>query len=127
MQGLLIRSRANLIENSEKPSKFFCSLESHNYSSKIIHKLENDSGDIISNQNQILEEVKNYYKALYTSRDDNLDKIDLDTYTENIPKLTDQKAAKLDGLISLSDASETLQKMANNKSPGTSGFSADFF
>ena len=39
MQGYLVRSRANIIENGEKPSQYFCNLESHNYSSKIINVL----------------------------------------------------------------------------------------
>ena len=30
MQGFLVRSRANIIENEEKPSQYFCSLASHN-------------------------------------------------------------------------------------------------
>ena len=31
LQGFLVRSRANIIENGEKPSQYFCSLESNNY------------------------------------------------------------------------------------------------
>lgn len=127
MQGHLIRSRANLMENSEKPSKFFCSLESHNYSSKIIHKLENEHGELINDQNQILLEVRNYYSALYMSQKEGLDNTDLNSYVNSIPKLSEQESTKLEGLINLSEASETLYKMANNKSPGSSGFNAEFF
>ena len=38
MQGVLVRARAN--EEDEKPTNFFCNLEKHNYTSKIIPKLE---------------------------------------------------------------------------------------
>ena len=44
MQGYLVRSRANIIENGEKPSQYFCNLESHNYSSKIINVIEQENG-----------------------------------------------------------------------------------
>ena len=37
MQGHLVRSRATIIENDEKPTNYFCNLESLHYTSKIIH------------------------------------------------------------------------------------------
>ena len=40
MHGHLIRSRAKIIEEDEKPTKYFCNLETHNYSNKIIPKIE---------------------------------------------------------------------------------------
>ena len=40
IQGHLIRSRAKIIEEDEKPTKYFCNLETHNYSNKIIPKIE---------------------------------------------------------------------------------------
>lgn len=45
----------------------------------------------------------------------------------DIPKLEEQEASKLEGFITLEEAGQTLKHMKNNKSPGTSGFSADFF
>ena len=44
-----------------------------------------------------------------------------------LPKLTNVQSEKLEGLLSLAEISETLLKMKNDKSPGLSGFSADFF
>ena len=52
MQGYLVRSRANIIENGEKPSQYFCNLESHNYSSKIINVIEQENGEHITNQKE---------------------------------------------------------------------------
>ena len=48
MQGFLVRSRANIIENGEKPSQYFCSLESNNYTSKIINVIEKENGEMIT-------------------------------------------------------------------------------
>ena len=72
MQGFLVRSRANIIENGEKPSQYFCSLESHNYTSKIIHVIETERGQTIINQKEILKETSNYYETLYSSKENNL-------------------------------------------------------
>ena len=45
----------------------------------------------------------------------------------NMPKQNEQEATELEGEISLKEASLTLKNMKNNKSPGTSGFTVDFY
>jgi hypothetical protein len=35
LQGIYVRSRARWVEEGEKPSRYFCALESRNYSNKI--------------------------------------------------------------------------------------------
>ena len=35
MQGFLVRARAKIIEDDEKPTNFFCNLEKHNYTSNL--------------------------------------------------------------------------------------------
>ena len=128
MQGYLVRSRANIIENGEKPSQYFCNLESHNYSSKIINVIEQENGEHI-NQKEILHETSKYYENLYSCRENTLNDIDLNIYMQNInmPKLTEEEAEKQEGMVTHKEASLTLKNMKNNKSPGTSGFSVDFF
>ena len=43
------------------------------------------------------------------------------------PKLSEDEANSLEGKITLKEAGETLYKMNNNKSPGSSGFTVEFF
>ena len=38
-----------------KPSKYFCNLETYNFSNKIIPKIEKENGDIIEEQDLILK------------------------------------------------------------------------
>ena len=63
MQGILIRSRAHIIENGEKPTKFFCNLETNNYTSKTINVLEQENGVLITNQENFLKETAKYYES----------------------------------------------------------------
>ena len=52
VKGAVIRSgAANLLER-EKPTKYFCSLETHNYLSKIIPRLETTEARILTDQNE---------------------------------------------------------------------------
>jgi hypothetical protein len=50
MKGKLVRSRAQWVDEGEKPTKYFCGLESKNYTSKIIPKVEKDNGEIVTDQ-----------------------------------------------------------------------------
>ena len=128
MDGHFIRSRAKFIEEGEKPSKFFCSLEKHNFTSKIIPKLEMPDGNIISNQHDILNQTKLFYENLYANKDDSLKDVDLNIELSNIdiPKLTDTESMALEGLLTYDQASSSLLNMKNNRSPGSDGFGADF-
>ena len=42
-------------------------------------------------------------------------------------RLTDEEAEGLEGLLSFSEAGVTLYKMQNNKSPGSTGYTTEFF
>ena len=50
--GMIIRSKVQWLEEGEKPTTFFASLEKKNYTTKRITKL-NIRGNIIQNQNSI--------------------------------------------------------------------------
>lgn len=54
LQGHIIRSRAKWVEEGEKPSKYFCSLESRNFLNKTIKKVETHNNNIIYDQCDIL-------------------------------------------------------------------------
>ena len=71
----MIRSKAKDIDQGEKPTKYFCNLEKHNFISKTMTQLQKDDGTIISEQQEILKEAENFYKTLYQSRDSDLDEI----------------------------------------------------
>jgi hypothetical protein len=59
------------IEEGEKPTKYFCGLESKNFTSKIIPKIERDDGKTITKQFDILKETKVFYEELYKFREGN--------------------------------------------------------
>ena len=124
----MIRSRSVWIENGEKASKFFCNLEKYNYSSKTIPFIETEDGNYIYNQDDILKETSSFYKTLYSQinvpNSYNINE-DLDKY--NIPKLSQVQSSALEGLLSYEEVSNTLKNMKNDKSPGSDGFTANFF
>lgn len=129
MQGILIRSRAQVVEDNEKPTNFFCNLEKHNFASKIIPKIEKEDGTIIKDQYEILNEVKLFYENLYSDKDIDLTDINLNHLLSECKtkKLIQEEADKLEGVITYEEATFTLKSMSNNRSPGSDGFGAEFF
>ena len=108
----MIRSRAEYIDKGERPTKYFCGLEKHNYVSKSMQQLEKDNGTTIRDQKAILKETELYYKQLYVSRDTELEIIDLENFIgHNMKKLTNTQADKLEGILTLQEISTTLKNI----------------
>ena len=90
-----------------------------------MNKIERDDV-VITEQTQIMEEVKTFYKNL-CKQDEYIEDIDLEQYENEVNKLTDTESDKLEGILTFSEISSTLYMMKNDKRPGLSGFSAEFF
>jgi hypothetical protein len=127
MKGKLVRSRAQWVDEGEKPTKYFCGLESKNYTSKIIPKVEKDNGEIVTDQKEILKEVQYFYENLYKNKDEDkgcsLKDIVEGLKGASIRKLTEEEKDNLEGEIGSFEAGEILKKMKNNKSQKLSDLS----
>ncbi len=112
LKGVILRSKANWIENGEKPSKYFCGLEKRNYINKTVTQVINHNGDQITDQKDILKEIKYFYNRLYRSRDDILTYINLNKALKDFddPKLQNKEAIQLDGEITYKEALEVFKK-----------------
>ena len=66
-----------------------------------------------------------FYERLYSDRQ--LEDCEILDLVEDIPTLTVQEKTSLEGKITLDEASVALKKMKNNKSPGSDGFTVEFF
>ena len=131
IKGKIIRSRIQWVEEGEKPTSYFCGLESKNFTNKIIPKVEKENGDVISKQKDILKEVKSFYENLYKNKDkskgDKFSKLKEGLKDIKLKKLTDDEKKNLEGEITIEEAGLILKNMKNNKTPGSDGFSTEFF
>ena len=127
IEGVMIRSRAKWIDQGEKASKYFCTLENRNYVSKCMPNLWKTDGTKTNSKDEILIETKNFYEKLYEAKPiDNIDLNEILNYP-NIPKLNESEKMKLEGPLTINEVLESLKNMKNNKSPGSDGFTAEFF
>ena len=67
--GAILRSRCNWYEDGEKSSKFFLNLEKRKAINSTVKKnIDKDSGKQLSESNEILAELHNFYSKLFTKK-----------------------------------------------------------
>ena len=101
----------------EKSHQFFLYIQKQkNLHIKTIPKLVNESGNVITDQNQILQEAKIYYENLYSKRDtvSNINLKNEIPYT-GIPTLPDEIKNNLEGEITYAELTASINRMKNEK------------
>ena len=128
MEGVLIRSKARWVGEGRKTSQYFCNLEKRHYTSKRMTSLIKDNGIETNDNDEIVNEVRTFYEQLYKSRDETLEDVNLPTrLADDTPKLSVEEAQTMEGKITYEEAGTVLKNMKNNKSPGSDGYTVDFF
>ena len=91
---MYIRSRARWIEEGERITNYFCSLENRNFIRKSITSIEKKDGSIITDKNEIINEKLYYFK-------ENISDIDLHCLLsdQDLNKLSKEHADSLEGLL----------------------------
>ena len=84
---------------------------------------------MVYEQTEILDNIRSYNEKLYKSREPNLVDIELGNLLNNynIPKLDNDTANGLEHDILESEVFSVLKKMKNNISPGSDGYTVEFF
>ena len=88
------------------------------------------SNNEITDSKEICKEVKNFYQSLYSSRDNQLIDVDLDQLlNRDTPKISDadKERMEMQNAVTMEEADKVLNNMKNDKSPGSNGFSVNFF
>ena len=113
---------------TRKNSKYFLGLEKRHCDRKSVKSLRNANGVVIFDQHLILSELVNFCETLYN---DNSDNSDTQSYkfdeTLSFPNLNEEEKTERDKPITESECSKAISQLANNKSPGLDGFSAEFY
>ena len=127
--GHLIRSKAKWIEDGEKCTKYFLQLENRNYKTKYIKTLNLDN-ITIKDPHQILSAQETFYKTLYTEKEaaTSCENETCSLFSSNNnTKLSQIEKDLCDKALTLKECSESLYELSNNKSPGSDGFTTEFY
>ena len=124
----MIRSRAALIDNWEKPSKFFFNLEKRNYVNKNIPSLKDENDHEIFDSAEILLLQRNFYEDLYSSKETvPINDSKFSYLLNNIPILSEYEKTSLEAPYNLEELINTIKSSKLNKAPGPDGYSNEFF
>ena len=127
-KGAIRRSKAQWAEAGENNSKYFLNLEKRNAINKTIVRLQNKENKIIVNPKEILDETKLFYKTLYTEVESQSEKeIVTDFFPKEHPALNPEEKQKCEGLLTPEECASAIKNMKNGKSPGTDGFTVEFY
>ena len=126
IEGMIVRSKIKWIQEGKRPSKYFCHLEKRNFVQKHLSFIEKEDGEVLFDQDEIVKETKDFYEKLSESREKDVVDIDLHTMVE-APTLSSEEKESLEGLISEEEALTVLKRMNNQKSPGSDGFTTEFY
>ena len=127
-EGARIRSKCKWIEQGERNTKFFHQLEKQRQSKNVIDDLTTHDGSHAITDEEILNECKDFYQNLYTSK--NIDEEAISNYINEtkVPnKLSDEEQEICEGVISIEECTNALKLMGNDKSPGLDGLPIEFY
>ena len=128
IKGIILRSKIQWLEEGEKPTQFFATLEKRNYVNKLINKL-NINGNIIQNQSSILHETKVFYQNLYKSKMNQKEENNIDIFLEDqiITKLSEEQKQSCELTVNNQEIKDAIKHMKNDKTPGIDGIPIDFY
>ena len=128
MEGIIIRSKARWLECGEKPCKFFLNMEKRNFVNKSITGIVNEANSILTSSKDILTEARSFYKSLYSFRNVQ-DGVELNSIFAKASKpiLSDSIRDSIEGPLSFDELLLALKKSKSGKSPGSDGFSFEFY
>ena len=128
-KGAWVRSRITYIESHDKSNSFFHSLAKEKHEKQTITELVVDNVET-KDQKHILNELKTFYKSLYTTQF-----LENDTYETNkdnaaflnVPTVSETEKEISERDISLAELKASLDDFSNNKTPGSDGLSKEFY
>ena len=72
VKGQMVRAHLQWLDQGEKPTTFFCKLETKNYVDKTIKRIQTPDGSIITEQSKMLQNVQELYSLLFDNKDNSL-------------------------------------------------------
>lgn len=126
LESTKIRAKARFLEEGEKSTRYFFSLEKHRKAEHTMRMLKRDNLDIVTEPGDLISETRNFYKTLYSAQP--CDKTARDQFLSvDTPKLPVNARESCEGPITVEELKKALTSMENNKSPGIDGLSTNFY
>ena len=123
-----LRSKARWFDWGERSSKYFLNLEKRNYQDKYINKLKKHDSSTITDPTEILNEQQRFFQTLFSSQNPAVENAKyIFLFDDSIVRLNTEQQQHCEGMLTIDECLAALKTFNKNKSPGTDGFTAEFY
>ena len=92
-----------------------------------INKIRNENGEITTDNTEIQRIIRDYYQQLYANKMNNLEEMDKFLEKYNLPKLNQEEREITNKPITSTEIETVIKNLPTNKSPGSNGFTVQFY
>ena len=126
IQGIIVRSRAEWIEDGEHPSRYFFKLQTIKSQKCHISSVCNSNGVKVFSQQEFERAHVDFYSHLFSE-----EPIDLNTQNDLLSSLSrhlsSDQASLCEGQVTLEEITSAVKKINTNKAPGPDGLSVEVY
>ena len=123
-----IRARCQYIAKGERSNKYFLGLEKQRQAKKVIHEIRDKDNLLVTDENNILDVVRLFYKDLYTSEKPDGESIKIYLENTNVQNSLNETEKEIcDGVLTKTECTNAIKGMKKNKSPGLDGLTVEFY
>ena len=126
IEGILIRSRAEWLEEGERPTRYFFKLQTARAQKSQISSIYDSSGVEVSSQEEIERAHFDLYSSLFSEEPVDLNFQD-DLLSSLSRQLSPHQASLCEGAMTIDEVSFAIKNMNTNKSPGPDGLTVEFY
>ncbi|CAC5384246.1 unnamed protein product [Mytilus coruscus] len=125
-KGAILGSKAYWAVEGDKHSKYFLQFEKYRQENNAIKELENDQGELLKKSADVLDEIQDYYKNLYSCTNIDESKMkEISNFVTN--KVSEDDVNFCNSDITLEEIFKSLHEMNKNKSTGCDGLTVSFY
>ena len=125
-RSVQIRSRAQWLEEGERPSKYFFKLESHRAQINTVKSVFNSADVEVTSKDDIEQAHFDFYSRLYSA--EQLDATFQNELLSQIDTSLDDDTRELcEGVLDLTEITSALKGLSSGKTPGTDGLPLEFY
>ena len=126
VEGIIIRSKAEWLEEGERPSRYFFNLHKIKAQRSHISSVYDSNGIEVFSQDDIEKAHVDFYTQLFS--EEPIDTVFQDDLLSSLSrKLTFDLASSCEGEMTLEELTFAMKNMNRNKSPSPDGLSVEFY
>ena len=131
VKGAQKRARVRWMEEGEKCTKYFLSLEKSRSNANTVKKLRNNDGGTVTGEEEIVEEIGSYFERVYNQNEKSDEQIlnNFQGFVNEVifPSLSENEVEMCDTPITIDEVAAALKSMKNGSAPGSDGLPVEFY